>query len=109
LKKDMDKLTMKKSILIVDDEESIRKSLSGILKDEGFNVSLASNGIEAIQKVDKERPDLALLDIWMPGLDGIEVLKRIKAMSPKLVVIMISSDWKRKMRYCVRRFTRGMK
>lgn len=90
MKKDMDKLTMKKSILIVDDEESIRKSLSGILKDEGFNVSLASNGIEAIQKVEKERPDLALLDIWMPGLDGIEALKRIKAMSPKLVVIMIS-------------------
>jgi len=81
---------MKKSILIVDDEEGIRKSLSGILKDEDFNVSLASDGMEAIQKVDKERPDLALLDIWMPGLDGIEVLKRIKAMSPKLVVIMIS-------------------
>ncbi|MFH2012153.1 MAG: sigma-54 dependent transcriptional regulator [Pseudomonadota bacterium] len=81
---------MKKSILIVDDEESIRRSLSGILKDEGFNVSLASNGIEAIQKIDKEKPDLALIDIWMPGLDGIGVLKQIKTMSPKMVVIMIS-------------------
>jgi len=81
---------MKKSILIVDDEKSIRKSLSGVLKDEGFNVSSAGNGMEAINNVGKEMPDLVLLDIWMPGIDGIEVLKRLKVISPELVVIMIS-------------------
>ena len=81
---------MKKSILVVDDEESIRTSLSGVLKDEGFKVSLAGSGMEAIKKVEKELPDLVLLDIWMPGIDGIEVLQRLKAISPGLVVIMIS-------------------
>lgn len=81
---------MKKGILVVDDEESIRNSLSGILRDEGFNVSLASNGREAIEKAEKEMLDLVLLDIWMPGLDGIEVLKRLKATVPGLAVIMIS-------------------
>jgi len=81
---------MKRRILIVDDEESIRTSLSGILKDEGFNVSLAGDGAEAIDKVNKEMPDLVLLDIWLPGIDGIEVLKILKDLCPKLGVIMIS-------------------
>ena len=60
------------SILIVDDEPSIRQSLSGLLSDEGFEVLTAANGYEALKIVDTEYPDLVLLDIWMPGIDGIE-------------------------------------
>ncbi len=81
---------MKKSILVVDDEESIRNSLRGVLKDEGYNVLLACDGEEAIEKAEKDKPNLVLLDIWMPGIDGIEVLKKLKAMFPRLGVIMIS-------------------
>lgn len=78
------------SILIVDDEPSILKSLSGLLSDEGFEVSTASNGYEAIQLVSTESPDLILLDIWMPGLDGIETLTEIKKENPHIQVIIIT-------------------
>ncbi|MDY6853476.1 MAG: sigma-54 dependent transcriptional regulator [Thermodesulfobacteriota bacterium] len=81
---------MKRSILIVDDEKSIRNALSGVLDDEGFHVCSASDGMEAIRKVERENPDLVLLDIWMEGMDGIEVLKKLKAISPNLLIIMIS-------------------
>ncbi len=78
------------TVLIVDDESSIRKSLSGILEDEGFNVISASNGYEALKLIESEAPDVVLLDIWMQGMDGIETLKEIKKESPYLPVIMIS-------------------
>ncbi|HBR17140.1 MAG: UDP-3-O-[3-hydroxymyristoyl] N-acetylglucosamine deacetylase [Deltaproteobacteria bacterium RIFCSPLOWO2_12_FULL_43_16] len=79
-----------KKILIVDDEDSIRQSLSDVLKDEGFEVLLASNGQEALKALDAKLPDLIILDIWMPIMDGTEVLKEIKAKYPELKVIMIS-------------------
>ena len=60
------------SILIVDDEPSILQSLSGLLTDEGFEVITANNGYEALKIIDTEAPDLVLLDIWMPGIDGME-------------------------------------
>ncbi|MCJ7774155.1 MAG: response regulator, partial [Desulfobacterales bacterium] len=63
------------SILIVDDEPTIQQSLGGILSDEGFEISIASNGYEALQIIQSVSPDLVLLDIWMPGIDGIETLK----------------------------------
>jgi len=78
------------SILIVDDEPSILKSLSGLLSDEGFEVSTASNGYEAIQLVGSGSPDLILLDIWMPGMDGIETLTEIKKENPHIQVIIIT-------------------
>lgn len=78
------------SILIVDDELSILKSLSGILSDEGFEVITASNGYEALKIIDSESPDLVLLDIWMPGIDGLETLKEIKKSNPFIQVIMIT-------------------
>lgn len=78
------------SILIVDDEPSILKSLGGLLSDEGFEVSTASNGYEAIQLVSSESPDLILLDVWMPGLDGIETLTEIKKENPHIQVIIIT-------------------
>ena len=78
------------SILIVDDETSILQSLGGLLTDEGFEVISATNGYEALKIIDAESPDLVLLDIWMPGIDGIETLKEIKKSHPILPVIIIS-------------------
>ncbi len=78
------------SILIVDDEPSILNSLNGLLSDEGFEVQTATNGYEALKIIDAESPDLVLLDIWMPGIDGIETLKEIKKNNPYIQVIIIS-------------------
>ncbi len=78
------------SILIVDDEPSILQSLGGLLSDEGFEVITASNGYEALKIIEKESPDLVLLDIWMPGIDGIETLKEIKKDNPFIQVIIIT-------------------
>jgi two-component system nitrogen regulation response regulator NtrX len=78
------------SILIVDDEPSIRNSLGGLLSDEGFEVLTAANGYEALKAMDKDSPDLVLLDIWMPGIDGIETLKEIKKSNPYIQVIIIT-------------------
>ncbi len=79
-----------KHILVVDDEESIRQSLEGILKDEGFKTTFAGNGEECLQMITTEDPDLVLLDIWMPGIDGLETLKRVKQTRPQQLVIMMS-------------------
>lgn len=81
---------MASNILVVDDEESIRQALLGVLGDEGFNVFLAKDGYDALQMVKEKLPDVVLLDIWMQGIDGIEVLKSLKKQYPTLAVIMIS-------------------
>jgi UDP-3-O-acyl N-acetylglucosamine deacetylase len=81
---------MEKSVLIVDDEERVVQSIAGVMEDEGFRVTRARSGEEAIAIFEQEEPDVTLLDIWMPGMDGIEALKRIKGISPDCVVIMIS-------------------
>ncbi len=81
---------MEATILVVDDEERITRSLAGILSDEGYRVQVASSGVEALKKVDDDLPDLVLLDIWMPGLDGMEVLQKLKEKYPNLQVIIIS-------------------
>ena len=78
------------TVLIVDDEPPIRQSLAGLLSDEGFEVTTASNGYEALKIVDAESPDLVLLDIWMQGIDGIETLKEIKENNPFIQVIVIT-------------------
>ena len=78
------------SILIVDDEPSILKTLGGLLSDEGFEVITAPNGYEALKIIDTEPPDLVLLDIWMPGIDGIETLKEIRKENPYIQVIIIT-------------------
>ena len=78
------------SVLIVDDEASIRQTLSGILTDDGFEVITASNGYEALKMIESEAPDIVLLDVWMHGMDGIETLKEIKKDNPSIPVILIS-------------------
>ena len=78
------------TILIVDDEPSILQSLSGILSDEGFETATATNGYEALQHIENEVPDLVLLDIWMPGIDGLETLQEIRKKNPQVQVVMIT-------------------
>jgi two-component system nitrogen regulation response regulator NtrX len=78
------------TILVVDDEENIRLSLEGILLDEGFRPLFANTGEEAIRKAQEEDPDLILLDIWMPGIDGLKALSRIKELRPQQPVVMMS-------------------
>ncbi len=81
---------MKRTVLVVDDEESICSSLRGILLDEGYDVLTAGSGEEAVKIVDEELPNLVLLDIWLPGMDGIETLKQIRADHPQVRVVMMS-------------------
>ncbi len=81
---------MARTILIVDDEESIIQSLDGILTDENFDVINASSGGAALETIDEVMPDLVLLDIWMPDMDGIETLIKIKEAYPHLQVVMMS-------------------
>ncbi|MBU2252797.1 MAG: sigma-54-dependent Fis family transcriptional regulator, partial [Proteobacteria bacterium] len=81
---------MNKTILIVDDEESICQTLEGILADEGYETVAAGSGEEALRVVEEELPNLVLLDIWLPGMDGIDVLKAIKGSYPQVQVVMMS-------------------
>ncbi len=78
------------TILIVDDEESIRKSLKDILGDEGYEVVTAASGREALDVLAEVQPSLALLDIAMPDMDGIETLRRFKETRPDMQVVMIT-------------------
>jgi len=77
-------------ILIIDDEASIRSSLKGILEDEGFAVRTVETGEEGLGLLMDQPFDLVLLDIWLPEMNGIEVLKKIKAMEENPQVVMIS-------------------
>ncbi|MDD2580770.1 MAG: sigma-54 dependent transcriptional regulator, partial [Desulfuromonadaceae bacterium] len=81
---------MTHTILIVDDEKDIRTALTGILEDEGYQVLNAESGAEGIETARQELPDLILLDIWMPGMDGLETLEKLKSLIPQVTVIMIS-------------------
>jgi two-component system nitrogen regulation response regulator NtrX len=81
---------MSKTILIVDDEESICQSLGGVLADDGYEIVTAGSGEEALKVVEEEMLSLVLLDIWLPGIDGIETLKIIKSGHPQLRVVMMS-------------------
>ena len=80
------------TILLVDDEPHIRKYVGLILRQLGAPKILeAANGEEAIATYERERPDLVLLDINMPIMDGMETLKRLKALDPNCVVVMLTS------------------
>ena len=77
-------------VLIVDDEPSIRSSLGGILSDEGYEIAQAPDGESALSLLEREVPDIMLLDVWLPGIDGLRVLERVKKRLPELPVVMIS-------------------
>ncbi|MDA8326054.1 MAG: sigma-54 dependent transcriptional regulator [Nitrospiraceae bacterium] len=77
-------------VLIVDDEANIRESLADILSDEGYEIGMAGSGEEALEAIRRESPEIVLLDIWLPGMDGVEALKQIKAQHEDLPVVMIT-------------------
>lgn len=81
---------MNETVLVVDDEERIRSSIRGILSDEGFRVVDTGDAPGVMDLIHREAPSIVLLDVWMPELDGIELLRRIKSEQPAVPVIMIS-------------------
>jgi len=78
------------SILIVDDQANIRQSLKGVLEDEGYKTALAESGEACLEILRKSPFDVALLDVWLPGMDGLETLQKIREIADAPEVIMIS-------------------
>ncbi len=79
------------SVLVLDDEALTLRTISRALRDEGLEVFVAMSGEEALQIFAEEKPDLALVDVVLPGIDGIEVLRQIKRQSPGTIVVMMSA------------------
>ncbi|MBI3826793.1 MAG: sigma-54-dependent Fis family transcriptional regulator [Candidatus Rokubacteria bacterium] len=77
-------------ILIVDDEPAIQSALRGVLEDEGYRVSAVGSGQDALASLGDEAPDLVFLDIWMPGMDGLDTLAEIRKVRADATVVMIS-------------------
>ncbi len=79
------------SILVIDDESLTLRTISRALREEGFDVFVAMNGEDGLRVLTEEKPDLALVDVVLPGIDGIEVLRQIKKQSPTTIVVMMSA------------------
>lgn len=78
-------------VLVVDDEKNILKLYKSELEDEGYDVITASSGREALEVFEREAPDLVTLDILMPDMDGIQVLRQMKEKRPNIPVIMLTA------------------
>ena len=78
-------------ILVVDDEEDVREILKDRLQMYGYEVSTAADGVKALEKVEELSPELVLLDIRLPKLDGMEVLSRMRSKHPETLVIIITA------------------
>src|SRR5512137_903292 len=83
-------MVKKPTILLVDDEEAIVKSLSGSLEDEGYALVTAQDGTRAMEIIKTQPIDIIFLDIWLPGMDGLETLKAIKEYDPSLEVVIMT-------------------
>lgn len=79
-------------ILVVDDEAPVREVLSDYFVERGYAVFTAADGQEALAAFARERPDIVLLDVRMPGLDGVQVLKRFREADPDVAVIMVTAN-----------------
>src|SRR5215475_3994464 len=77
-------------ILIVDDEPGIRQSLKGVFEDEGFTTEAVSSGEDCLRRIEHNSYDVVLLDVWLPGIDGLETLRKLREKSPHTHVVMIS-------------------
>ncbi|MFZ0444213.1 MAG: response regulator [Bacillus sp. (in: firmicutes)] len=82
---------MSEKVLIVDDQYGIRILLNEVLQKEGYDTYQAANGLQALEIVQENVPDLILLDMKIPGMDGIEILKRVKALYPDMKVIIMTA------------------
>ena len=85
-------MSEKTKILVIDDEEIIRRSYARILAGDNYNVEVAWNGIKALQAMEQRPVDVVLLDQSMPGMDGMSVLKAIKAQWPEIEVVVITGN-----------------
>lgn len=79
-------------VLVVDDELEVRQILQEFLAHRGYEVFAAESGPEALNALDTFKPDVVLLDVLMPGMDGVETLKRMVALQPTLPVIMVTAN-----------------
>jgi UDP-3-O-acyl N-acetylglucosamine deacetylase len=86
----VEELAGQKTILVVDDEDGVRDSVREVLSDEGYRVLDTADGTRVLDIIREERPELVLLDIWMPQVDGIGLLKEIKTHEPEINVVMVS-------------------
>ncbi|MGD6794059.1 response regulator [Metabacillus indicus] len=82
---------MNEKILIVDDQYGIRILLNEVFQKAGYQTYQAANGFQALEIVDKHKPDLVLLDMKIPGMDGIEILKRMRVVEPDIRVIIMTA------------------
>ena len=80
------------SILVIDDESGIRASLQGILEDEGYEVTLADSGEAGLGRLETSNFGLVLLDIWLPGMSGIDVLKKLQSDRKRVDVVVITAS-----------------
>ena len=90
IKNILEKRTTTKKILVVDDEQVVCNMLKKFLVKKGYKTTTVLSGEEAIKKVKKEKPHIVLLDIRMPGMDGIETLKRIRQIDKEVGVVMVT-------------------
>lgn len=86
----MESETGMQKVLIIDDEKNIQVSLASVIKDEGYNVFFSTSGEEGVEKFKNIKPDITFVDIWLPGIDGLETMRRIREIDPVQIVIMIS-------------------
>src|SRR5262249_17561346 len=82
--------SMKPTILVVDDEPGVRSSLSGVLRDEGYSVEAVSSGEACLDRVTRGPVDLIVLDVWLPGMDGLATLARLRERQVDSQVVPIS-------------------
>lgn len=80
-----------KKILIVDDEADIANSIQYVLSQEGFSTTMAHDGLRAMELYEKDRPDLVILDLMMPGIDGYELCRRVRALDKKTPILMLTA------------------
>lgn len=78
-------------MIIVDDEQEVLEELAEVFSEYGYEIDTARGGEEALRKVQEKRPHVMLLDIRMPGMDGLEVLRRVREVAPTLGVIMVTA------------------
>jgi UDP-3-O-acyl N-acetylglucosamine deacetylase len=90
MENNMDNNKHMQKILVVDDEKNIQVSLASILGDEGFKTFFAASGEEGLEKFKNIKPDATFLDIWLPGIDGLETMRKILEIDPGQIIIMIS-------------------
>ena len=83
--------SLKQKIMLVDDDESVRNFLKSFFEDKGYPVVTASSGEEALVRLEKDHPSMILLDVTMPGMDGIVTLRKIREMNPSVGVVMATS------------------